>query len=166
VTDPMIHLTNEARIETAYAFACERYAELGVDVAAVLAALASVPVSMHCWQGDDVGGFEHTGSDLGGGLAVTGRYPGKARTADELRQDADRAFMLIPGTHRLNLHASCREAPATVERNEIRPEHFSRWIGWAKERSLGLDFNPTFFSHPKADDGWTLAHQDAGIRNF
>jgi L-rhamnose isomerase len=162
----MINLSSEARVERAYAFARDRYAEQGVDVAAALAALAAVPVSVHCWQGDDVGGFEHNGAELGGGLAVTGRYPGKARTADELRQDAGRAFDLIPGRHRLNLHASYREAPAGVDRNDVRPEHFARWVAWAKERGIGLDFNPTFFAHPKAADGWTLAHPDPGVRQF
>lgn len=166
MTAPMTNLSSDARVERAFAFARDRYAELGVDVPAALAALAAVPVSVHCWQGDDVGGFEHNGTELGGGLAVTGRYPGKARTADELRQDADEAFELIPGAHRLNLHASYREAPAGVDRDAVRPEHFARWVGWAKERGIGLDFNPTFFAHPKAADGWTLAHPDPGVRRF
>jgi L-rhamnose isomerase len=125
-----------------------------------------VPVSVYCWQGDDVGGFEGTGAELGGGLAVAGRYPGKARTADELRQDADQAFRLLPGHHRFNLHASYREAPAGTDRDEVRPEHFARWVGWAKDRGLVLDFNPTFFAHPKAADGWTLAHPDPAVRRF
>jgi L-rhamnose isomerase len=162
----MINLTGEARIEKAFAFARERYAEAGVDAAAALAALAAVPVSVHCWQADDVGGFEHNGAELGGGLAVTGRYPGKARTADELRRDAAQAFRLIPGAHRLNLHASYREAPPGVDRDAVRPEHFARWVGWAKELGIGLDFNPTFFAHPKAADGLTLAHPDPGVRRF
>jgi L-rhamnose isomerase len=162
----MTNLSNEARVERSYAFARDRYAELGVDVPGALAALAAVSASVHCWQGDDVGGFEHNGAELGGGLAVTGRYPGKARTADELRQDAGRAFDLIPGRHRLNLHASYREAPAGVDRDAVRPEHFARWVSWAKERGIGLDFNPTFFAHPKAADGWTLAHPDPGVRRF
>lgn len=159
-------MTTEARIERGYALARDRYAELGVDADAALKALAGIPVSLHCWQGDDVGGFEGTGADLGGGLAVTGNYPGKARTPDELRQDADRAFGLIPGTHRFNLHASYREAGGRVDRDEVRPEHFARWADWAKARGLGLDFNPTFFAHPKAADGWTLAHPDPGVRRF
>ena len=153
-------------IDRAYALARERYAELGVDTDAALAALAGIPVSLHCWQGDDVGGFENNGSHLGGGLAVTGNYPGKARTPDELRRDADKALALIPGTHRFNLHASYLEAGRKVERNDVRPEHFSRWADWARERQLGLDFNPTYFAHPLAADGFTLAHADEGVRRF
>jgi L-rhamnose isomerase len=156
----------DSRIEQAYSLAKERYAELGVDADSALARLATIPVSLHCWQGDDVGGFEDTGEAIGGGLAVTGNYPGKARTPDELRQDAEKALSLIPGAHRFNLHASYLEAGRSVERNEIRPEHFSRWADWAKARGLGIDFNPTYFAHPKAADGFTLAHPDAGVRKF
>jgi L-rhamnose isomerase len=159
-------MKTEAHTERAYALARERYVELGVDADAALAALARIPVSLHCWQGDDVGGFEGNGEAIGGGLAVTGNYPGKARTPDELRQDADKALSLIPGTHRFSLHASYLEAGRTVARNEIRPEHFARWADWARERNLGLDFNPTFFAHPLAADGWTLAHADDGVRRF
>jgi L-rhamnose isomerase len=129
--------------------------------------LSGVPVSLHCWQGDDVGGFEQSGEAIGGGLAVTGRYPGRARTPDELRADLDKALSLIPGTHRLNLHASYAETGGRkVERNELTPEHFARWIGWAKAKGIGMDFNPTFFAHPKAADGWTLAHPDGAVRRF
>jgi L-rhamnose isomerase len=114
-----------------------------------------------------VGGFEKTGAELGGGLAVTGNYPGKARTPDELRADLDKALALIPGRHRLNLHASYAETGGRpIERNEVAPEHFSRWIDWARDRRLGLDFNPTYFAHPKAASGFTLAHPDEGIRRF
>ena len=155
-----------AHPERAYALAREQFAEYGVDVDAALAALAPIPVSLHCWQGDDVGGFEGNGSEIGGGLAVTGNYPGKARTADELRRDADKALSLVPGTHRFSLHASYAEAGRPVERNEILPEHFGRWADWARERKLGLDFNPTYFAHPLAADGFTLAHPDAGVRRF
>ena len=154
-------------IEAAFSIAEGRYAALGVDVGAAMARLAEIPVSLHCWQGDDVGGFEGLGESLGGGLAVTGNYPGKARSPDELRADLDMALSLIPGTHRLNLHASYAETgPRKVDRDEIRPEHFGRWIDWAKGRGLGIDFNPTFFSHPMAADGFTLSHRDPGIRQF
>lgn len=159
-------MSTEARIERGYALAREQYAEVGVSADAALKALAGIPVSLHCWQGDDIGGFEGNGSELGGGLAVTGRYPGKARTPDELRQDADKALALIPGTHRFNLHASYHEAPRAVDRDEVRLEYFARWVDWAKARRLGLDFNPTFFAHPMASDGFTLAHPDAAVRRF
>jgi L-rhamnose isomerase len=152
--------------ERAYAMARERYAEADVDTDAALADLAAIPVSLHCWQGDDVGGFEGTGAAIGGGLAVTGNYPGRARTPDELRRDAETALSLIPGTHRFSLHASYLEAPGKVERDEIAPEHFARWADWAREHRLGLDFNPTFFAHPLAADGFTLAHTNPGVRRF
>ena len=129
---------------------------------AALAALARVPVSLHCWQGDDVGGFENFGESLGGGIAATGNYPGTARTPDELRRDAAKALSLIPGTHRFNLHAFYGEfGGKRVDRDAIAPEHFAGWIDWAKSLGIGLDFNPTFFSHPKAADNFTLAHPDA-----
>jgi L-rhamnose isomerase len=154
-------------VEQAYQLAKERYAAWGVDTEAALERLAAIPVSLHCWQGDDVGGFEHAVDEIGGGLAVTGNYPGKARTPDELRSDLQRALSLIPGKHRLNLHASYAEpGGAAVERNELAPEHFQGWIDWAKEQGLGLDFNPTYFAHEKANDGLTLAHHDPGIRRF
>jgi L-rhamnose isomerase len=159
-------MTSGQRIDRAYELARERYAEIGVDADAAVGRLAAVAVSLHCWQGDDIAGFEGTGAELGGGLAVTGHYPGKARTADELRADLDRARSLIPGTHRVNLHASYAETDRPVERDELEPEHFRGWVGWAKSRRLGLDFNPTFFAHPKAADGFTLAHPDEGVRRF
>jgi len=151
-----------------YAYAKEAYASCGVDSEAALATMAATPVSLHCWQGDDVGGFERPGAKLdGGGLQVTGRYPGKARTPDELRADLDMALRLIPGRHRVNLHAMYGEfAGKRVERNEVGPVHFAGWIDWARSRGLGLDFNPTFFSHPLADDGFTLSHRDASVRTF
>jgi L-rhamnose isomerase len=156
-----------ARIESAYAVAKERFAEAGVDTDEALRRLADVPISLHCWQGDDVGGFEKFGTALGGGLAATGNYPGKARTPDELRSDAARALALIPGTHRFNLHAFYGEfGGKLVDRDEIGPEHFSGWIDWAKSLGIGLDFNPTYFSHPKADDNITLSHRDRSIRTF
>jgi L-rhamnose isomerase len=124
-------------------------------------------VSLHCWQGDDLGGFENFGSALGGGLVATGNYPGKARTPQELRADAEKALSLIPGRHRFNLHAFYGDfGGRKVDRNEIRPEHFKSWIDWAKSIGIGLDFNPTCFSHPKAADGFTLSHADKAIRKF
>jgi len=154
-------------IEKAYALACERYADAGVDCEKALRRLKSVPVSLHCWQGDDVAGFEGGGTMEGSGLQVTGSYPGRARNADELRQDLDKAFSLIPGRHRLNLHASYAETGGhRVDRNDLAPEHFARWIAWAKARKLGLDFNPTFYAHPKATSGSTLSSADESVRRF
>ena len=159
--------TTPARCESMYRLAVEQYAELGVDVEQALRGLAAVSISLQCWQGDDVGGFEHSGSELGGGLAVTGNYPGKARTPDELRSDLETALSLIPGRHRVNLHACYAETGGRrVERDALAPEHFRGWIEWAKSRGLGLDFNPTYFSHPRAADGFTLAHRDPAIRRF
>ena len=157
----------DQQIQDAYEMARDRYAGLGVDTDKALGVLARIPISLHCWQGDDVGGFENTGEALSGGIAATGNYPGKARNADELRGDLDKAYRLIPGTHRLNLHASYAETGGKrVERNELRPEHFSAWVEWAKAHQHGLDFNPTLFSHPQAASGFTLSSYDAGIRQF
>lgn len=151
----------------AYTLARQRYADLGVDTDAALRQLATVAISLHCWQGDDVGGFEDPDGALGGGLAATGNYPGKARTPDELRRDAAKALSLIPGTHRFNLHAFYGEFGARpVERDAIGPEHFAGWIDWAKSLGIGLDFNPTCFSHANAADNFTLSHPDAAIRAF
>jgi L-rhamnose isomerase len=154
-------------IGAAFALATERYAELGVDVRKAVRRLAQIPISLHCWQGDDVGGFETAGSTLGGGLVATGSYPGKARTPDELRSDVEQALAVIPGKHRFALHAIYAETQGRrVDRAELRPEHFAGWIDWARRNGLGLDFNPTFFSHPKAADGFTLSHRDRNIRQF
>ncbi|MGH9372759.1 MAG: L-rhamnose isomerase [Vicinamibacterales bacterium] len=156
-----------ATIECTYENARERYAELGVDTDTALKRLAGVAISLHCWQGDDVGGFERFGTALGGGLAATGNYPGKARTPDELRADAAKALSLIPGRHRFNLHAFYGEfGGKLVDRDQIGTEHFTGWVDWAKELGIGLDFNPTFFSHPKASDNFTLTHKDNAIRDF
>lgn len=150
-----------------YPTACERYAEIGVDTDSALEKLAGISISVHCWQGDDVCGFEQRVSELGGGIATTGNYPGKARTPNELRADLKMAFKLIPGSHRVNLHASYGEfASKAVDRDAIEPKHFRHWIDWAKEENLGLDFNPTFFSHPKAADGFTLSHKSKSVRKF
>lgn len=154
-------------LEKAYHLACEQYEAHGVRPDRALRQLARIPISLHCWQGDDVRGFENTGSELGGGLAVTGNYPGRARNADELRADLDFAYGLIPGRHRLNLHASYGEfAGKPVDRDAISVRHFRRWIDWAKSSGVGLDFNPTYFAHPKAADGFTLAHPKKAIRQF
>ncbi len=154
--------------ENIYASSQQRYADLGVDTEAALRRLASIPISLHCWQGDDVGGFEREGAELsGGGIQATGNYPGKARSLAELRADLDQVYALLPGKHRLNLHAIYGDfGGKKVDRNEITPAHFQGWIDWAKERGLGLDFNPSFFSHPLADDGATLTHLDPAVRQF
>jgi L-rhamnose isomerase len=241
-------MSSDAPIARAYESARARYGQWGVDTTRALEILRGIPISLHCWQGDDVGGFENGAGLTGGGIQATGNYPGKARTADELRADLEQALRLIPGRHRVNLHASYAEKPLpsplagnsrgrsdqqsgnsppsphpspvkgegvrlpsplagegpgvrgkgakhrsatltpalsrrgrgskatrrgrggkaskAIERDELTPEHFSRWIDWAKAHGLGLDFNPTFFSHPLAADGFTLAHRDAGIRQF
>ncbi|PTX92473.1 L-rhamnose isomerase [Opitutus sp. ER46] len=152
---------------TGYAYAKDVYSALGVDTEAAMKRLAKVSISLHCWQGDDVGGFESAGDLSGSGLAATGNYPGKARTIDELRSDLELAYRLIPGKHRLNLHAIYGDfAGKKVERNEITVKQFQSWIDWAKSLGLGLDFNPTCFAHPKAASGFTLAHQDKAIRKF
>jgi L-rhamnose isomerase len=154
-------------VQPAYLLAKERYLQCGVDTEKALQELARTPISLHCWQGDDVGGFEHFAGALGGGLVATGNYPGKARTPEELRADLEKAYSLVPGRHRLNLHAIYGEfGGKKVDRDEIAPEHFQNWISWAKKNGLGLDFNPTCFSHPKAADGFTLSHRDKGIRQF
>ncbi|MBK8979416.1 MAG: L-rhamnose isomerase [Planctomycetes bacterium] len=159
--------STEARIERAFAAARDVYAEYGVDVEAALRRHARVAVSLNCWQGDDVRGFEGGAAELGGGLAVTGSYPGRARNPEELRQDAERALACIPGRHRFNLHASYAETGgARVERDALEPGHFAGWVQWAHDRGLGLDFNPTCFAHPLAQDGFTLAHRDAVVRRF
>ncbi len=160
-------MSDESQIRRAYELASQRYAEFGVDVAAALAVLTRIAVSLHCWQGDDVGGFESAAGLTGGGIQATGSYPGKARNADELRSDIEQALRLLPGRHRVNLHAIYAETSGRrVERDELAADHFAKWIAWAKGRRLGLDFNPTFFSHPLAADGFTLAHRDESVRQF
>ncbi len=150
-----------------YSAAKSLYADMGVNTEAVMRKLSKISISLHCWQGDDVGGFENTGAALGDGLAVTGNYPGRARTPQELRADLDLALSLIPGRHRLNLHAFYGEfGNKRVDRNEIKPRHYKNWIDWAKDKKMGMDFNPTCFSHPKASDGFTLSHPKKAIRDF
>lgn len=153
-------------IEQAFELAKQRFADAGVDVNAALDQLDKMPVSMHCWQGDDVRGFENPQGALTGGIQATGNYPGRARTAVELRQDLDQAMALIPGPKRLNLHAIYLESDQAIDRTEIRPEHFANWVSWAKTNNLGLDFNPTCFSHPLSEDGFTLASANSDIRQF
>ncbi|WP_338512679.1 L-rhamnose isomerase [Erwinia aphidicola] len=153
-------------IEQAYALAKQRFADIGVDVEAALKQLDQLPVSMHCWQGDDVRGFENPQGALTGGIQATGNYPGRARNVEELRSDLDRAMALIPGPKRLNLHAIYLQSEQPVARNEIKPQHFAGWVDWAKQRGLGLDFNPSCFSHELSAEGFTLAHGNAEIRQF
>lgn len=153
-------------IEAAFVLAKQQFAELGVDVDAAISALDNIPVSMHCWQGDDVAGFEASAGALTGGIQATGNYPGKARNAEELRQDLELAMSLIPGAKRLNLHAIYLESEQPVARDQIQPEHFENWVKWAKKMRIGLDFNPSCFSHPLSADGLTLSHPDAKVRQF
>jgi L-rhamnose isomerase len=152
----------------AYTLAKETYASHGVDTEEVLRRLAATPISLHCWQGDDVGGFESASTDLAGsGLAATGNYPGKARTPEELRMDLEKALSLIPGKHRLNLHACYAELGGNKkERSDYGVSEFQGWIDWAKSQGLGMDFNPSFFAHPKACSGFTLSSPDKGIRDY
>ena len=148
-----------------YEYAKELYANLGVNTEDALRQLSRVKISMHCWQGDDVGGFENSGS-LSGGIAATGNYPRKARNFEELTSDIDLAMKMIPGTHKVNLHAIYAVTDHPVERDALQPEHFAAWVDFAKDRGLGLDFNPTLFSHPKAANSLTLSNPDESIRHF
>ena len=160
-------MNQNSTIEKTYQLAIDQYGAWGVDVVAALDRLSAISISLHCWQGDDVNGFENFGEAIGGGLAVTGNYPGRARTIDELRSDLEQAYRLIPGRHRLNLHASYGDfGGETVDRNDVDASHFQSWIQWAQEQQLGMDFNPTFFAHQKAADGFTLTHPDTGIRQY
>ena len=155
-------------IKKYYDLSKEQYAKYGVDTDKVLDKLINIPISIHCWQGDDVGGFESPDAELsGGGILSTGRHPGKARNISELRSDIEKAFSLIPGKKKLNLHATYGDFKGkAVDRDKILPEHFFSWIEWAKELGTGLDFNPTLFSHPLADSGYTLASSDEKVRRF
>ena len=156
---------NEQNIKKAYELAVERYAAIGIDVEKVLEQLQGIQLSLHCWQADDVTGFESTG-ELTGGIQTTGNYPGKARNIDELRADILKAVSLIPGNHRLNLHEIYGDFGGKfVDRDQVEPEHFESWMQWAAENNMKLDFNSTSFSHPKSGD-LTLSNPDEGIRNF
>jgi L-rhamnose isomerase len=155
-------------IEQSYQLAKKQYAELGIDTDKVLADLDKISISLHCWQTDDVGGFEKPGSVLGGGgIQATGNFPGKAKTIEQMRSDLDKVLSLLPGKQRLNLHAIYGEfGGKLVDRDQIEAKHFQGWIDWAKKRGMGLDFNCTCFSHPLADDGFTLSSKDEKIRKF
>ncbi|NBJ71327.1 MULTISPECIES: L-rhamnose isomerase [Clostridia] len=150
-----------------YQLAKAQYEKLGIDVDEALNHLKQVPISIHCWQGDDISGFEINQQALSGGIDVTGNYPGKARTPEELRGDLEKALSLIPGKHRVNLHAIYAETNGqVVERDKLEPKHFKKWVEWAKRHGLGLDFNPTLFSHPMAADGLTLSHPNKETQEF
>jgi len=155
-------------IEKSYQLAKEQYAELGIDTDKVLSELDNISISLHCWQTDDVGGFEKPGSVLGGGgIQATGNFPGKAKTIEQMRADLDKVMSLLPGKQRLNLHAIYGEfGGKLVDRDQIEPKHFQGWIDWAKKRGIGLDFNCTCFSHPLADEGFTLSSKDEKVRKF
>ena len=154
-------------MSTYYEVAKERYGKIGVDTEAAIKLLQNTAISIHCWQGDDVGGFEKSGEALSGGIQTTGNYPGKARTPDELMSDFDKAISLIPGKHRINLHASYAISDSALpDRDSLEPKHFAKWIEYAKERGLGIDFNPTFFSHPMVKDNLTLSSPDEATRTY
>jgi L-rhamnose isomerase len=155
----------QQKIKAAYELAKERFAEIGVDTESALQKLNEIPISIQCWQGDDVRGFENPDGDLTGGIQTSGNYPGRARTGDELRADLEAALAQIPGSKRLNLHAIYLDSATPVERDAIEPKHFERWVKWAKANDLGLDFNPTCFSHPLSEKA-TLSHPDAAVRKF
>jgi len=142
------------------------FADWDIDTEAALERLARIPISVHCWQGDDVVGFENRTGNSGGGIQATGNHPGRARAPDELRADLEFSYAMIPGRHRLNLHAMYMDTPRSPDRDEIEYEHFAPWVDWSKDQGIGLDFNPTFFAHEKADDNLTLSHPDKGIRDF
>ncbi|MEM7615725.1 MAG: L-rhamnose isomerase, partial [Pseudomonadota bacterium] len=149
-----------------YDIAKAQFADWGIDTDAALTRLGTIPISVHCWQGDDVVGFEARSGSSGGGIQATGNHPGRARNPEELRADLEFAYAMIPGRHRLNLHAMYLDSAETPDRDALEYRHFAPWVDWAKAQGLGLDFNPTFFAHPKADDNLTLSHPDTGIRDF
>lgn len=155
-------------VERCYSDAKSQYAEIGVDTDKAIEQLNRTPISLHCWQADDVSGFELEGALLGGGgIQATGGHPGKARNLGQMREDLEKTFSLIPGSHRLNLHALYGDFHGRFPgRDKIETGHFQSWVDWAKEKHLGIDFNSTFFSHPKANDGYTLSHRDGSIRDF
>ena len=153
-------------IEASYNEAKKLYARHGIQVDDILRKLSQIKISLHCWQGDDVQGFLFKDKQLSGGIAVTGSYPGRAGTPHELRQDLEKALSLIPGKHKVNLHAIYADTTEQVDLDQLEPRHFQNWVDWAKQQGLGLDFNPTLFSHPKAEDGFTLSHKDSEIRDF
>ena len=150
-----------------YRIAKEKYASIGVDTEAAIKRVSEIPVSIHCWQGDDVRGFESPDGDLTGGIQTTGNFPGRAKNIDQLREDIEMVFSLVPGKKRLNLHAIYLDnGGKRVERNKIEPKHFASWVDWAKENKVGLDFNPTCFSSPMMKDGLTLSSPDKAVRDY
>ena len=161
-------MTNKELIQESYELAKKQYAALGVDTDNAIERMKQYQISLHCWQGDDVGGFETPDAELaGGGIQVTGNYPGKARNIAELKQDLEKAMSMLPGKQRLNLHAIYGDfGGEKVERDEIETKHFRTWIDWAKEQGIGLDFNATLFSHSMADSGFTLSSKDEKVRKF
>lgn len=159
-------MNQQPSIERTYQLAREAYAAVGVNVELALGRLDRIPISLHCWQGDDVRGFENPDGPLTGGIQSTGNYPGRARTPEELRADAELAMAQIPGPQRFNLHAIYLDSERRVARNELAPEHFQRWVDWAQALGIGLDFNPSCFSHPLSEGNQTLSHPDPGIRRF
>ncbi|WP_038149706.1 L-rhamnose isomerase [Vibrio litoralis] len=157
---------NRTDIETAYQIAKKQFAELGIDTDKAIEKVNDIPISIHCWQGDDVRGFESPEKELSGGIQATGNYVGRATNATQLRQDLDKAFSLIPGAKRLNLHAIYLESDTPVDRDKIEPKHFANWVEWAKKGQIGLDFNPSCFSHALSENGMTLSHPDEKVRQF
>lgn len=149
-----------------YEDAKEYYATWGIDTDQAIKKLSDISISVHCWQGDDVAGFENKSGLSGGGIQATGNHPGRARSPDELRADLEFSYSKIPGSHRLNLHSMYMDTDEKPDRDEIEYHHFETWVEWAKQINIGLDFNPTFFAHNKADDNLTLAHPNASIRDF
>jgi L-rhamnose isomerase len=154
--------------DPSYQLATKSYAALGLDTETAIRAALRIPISLHCWQADDVGGFETKAeSVMGGGILATGNHPGRARTGDEARQDYDQVLALVPGKLRLNIHACYAETGRkVVDRDQLKPEHFSNWMTWSRKRRVALDFNPTFFAHPKANAGFTLSSTDPAVRKF
>lgn len=155
-----------SKVKKRYEEAKKRYAAIGVNTDEAIKKMADVKISIHCWQGDDVKGFLTPQGELTGGIMSTGDYPGAAHTPDELRQDLEKAYSLIPGKHKLNLHAIYLDTDEEVDLNQIEPKHFKKWVEWAKKQGIGLDFNPTHFSHPMMKDGMTLSHPDKEVRDY
>ncbi|MFT8318472.1 MAG: L-rhamnose isomerase [Sporolactobacillus sp.] len=157
---------NETKVTQAYELAKERYADIGVDTEKALETLKKVKLSVHCWQGDDVLGFLFPNQDLTGGISVSGNYPGRAQSAEQLRADLSQALSLIPGKHKVQLHSIYADTDEKVDLDQLEPRHYQSWVDWAKQEGVGLDMNGTFFSHPKSADGFTLSHPDKSIRDF
>lgn len=155
-----------SEITKQYEYAKEKFNKIGVDTEDVLKRIEEVKVSINCWQGDDIKGFLNPSQELTGGISVTGNYPGVARNPKELRKDLEKALSLIPGNHKINLHSTYVDTEDNIDLNEIEPKHYEPWVEWAKEHNLGLDFNPTLFSHPNSESGFTLSHPDDEVRTF